>query len=282
MSQLNIQWMITVMQQAIDARDQGTNIFVSDFPEIADLAARGFLVINKRKKDADGNWYATAAENLTNDVVTAALTAAAAAPAPTPAPVPVPAPVDTLAQTAVPQFDTATAPAAPPVAAEGEVAIGGGTPRQVIDTFANADGDQFELEVGVAFVKRSNIAGLNAARQPRVEKYPFSKIADLKRDHIANDAFVPSFHIANKESKNISGMVTRNNEVYEKSHGVTFRAQQVGAEDPKGAGVRVFAMSIAQAPARKRANKKEAAPSAETLVDSGAQTVAQVPAIPAV
>lgn len=280
MSQLNIQWMITVMQQAIDARDQGTNIFVSDFPEIADLAARGFLIINKRKKDADGNWYATAAENLTNDVVTAALTSAA--PAPAPAPVPVPAPVDTLAQTAVPQFDAAQAPAAPPVAAEGEVAIGGGTPRQVLETFANADGDQFELEVGVAFVKRSNIAGLNAARQPRAEKYPFSKIADLKRDNIGNDAFVPSFHIANKESKNISGMVTRNNEVYEKSHGVTFRAQQVGAEDPKGAGVRVFAMSIAQAPARKRANKKEAAPSAETLVDSGAQTVAQVPTIPAV
>lgn len=273
MSQLNIQWMITVMQQAIAARDQGTNIFVSDFPEIADLAARGFLIINKRKKDADGNWYATAAANLTNDVVTAALTVP---------PVPVPEPVDTLAQTAVPQFDAAQAPAAPPVAAEGEVAIGGGTPRQVLETFANADGDQFELEVGVAFVKRSNIAGLNAARQPRAEKYPFSKIADLKRDNIANDAFVPSFHIANKESKNISGMVTRNNEVYEKSHGVTFRAQQVGAEDPKGSGVRVFAMSIAQAPARKRANKKEAAPSAETLVDSGAQTAAQVPTIPAV
>lgn len=304
MSALNLAWMITVVQQAIDARDQGTNIFVGNFPEIADLSARGYLEVNKRKKDADGNWFAVAPAGLTIETVSAALNPATAAPvAPVvqevqqPAPVapvaeatavtqqPAPAVADTLApatapslaETAQPQF--ASQPAVTPAA--GEVIIGQGLAHQTLNTVQNAENESFDIDVGVAYVKRSNIAALqNAVRKPRPEKYPFSVIANLKLDpaNLVNPAFVPSFHIANKESKNISGIVTRNNDLYEKQ-GVTFRAQQVDANDPKGAGVRVFAMSVDQAPARKTANKKKAAaaaavseaPSAATLVDNGVQ-----------
>lgn len=274
---LNRTWQSQVFAQALAASIGGTYIFVgAQHPEVQDLVDRGFLKLDKRKKDADGNVSATAVEGVTQDQVDATLAAADAqaqpAPAPTPAPVetlapePVPAPapaptapVDTLAATAQPVFNATAA------ATAGDVVLGG-TEHTVLDT-VELGGEQFEIETGVQYVKRSpNIA--NIARTPREDKYPFAALADAKRARLEDDTFLPSFHVAGKQLKNMSNLLSKYIKKYEASHGVTFRGQQVKDNDPKGAGVRVFAMNPATAPERKSPIRKKDAATAETLAAS--------------
>jgi len=286
---LNRNWQSQVFAQALAASVNGTYIFVgAQHPEVQDLVDRGFLKLDKRKKDADGNVSATAVEGITQDQVDATLAAAdataptpaatpapvetlapepapAPAPAPTAAPVPTPAPVDTLAQTAQPVFgadQNATA-----VSTSGDVVLGG-TDHTVLNT-VELGGEQFEIETGVQYVKRSpNIA--NIARTPREDKYPFAALADAKRERLDDDTFLPSFHVAGKQLKNMSNLLSKYIKKYEASHGVTFRGQQVKENDPKGAGVRVFAMNPATAPERKSPIRKKDAATAETLAASPA------------
>lgn len=258
---LNREWQKQVFAQALSAVANGTYIFVGpQYPEIEDLVARGFLKLDKRKKDAEGNVSAVAVDGITQDHVDAVLSTADAAPAPapvatetlapTPAPAPAPAPAPIAEQ---PVFD------GEPAATVSDVVLGS-TEHSVIDTVA-LGGENFEIETGVQFVKRApNIAAL-ARSTVREDKYPFAAIADLKLkpEHINDDTFLPSFHIANKQLKNMSGMLKRFIEKYEATTDVTFRAQQVKANDPKGEGVRVFAMNKHTAPARKSPAKKKGA-----------------------
>lgn len=284
---LNREWQIGVFAQALAATVDGAYIFVGPtIPEVEDLVAKGFLKLDKRKKDEAGNVSATAVSGVTEDQVRAALTAADVAAAPVPAPVPtatetlapqtpapVPAPAaDTtvqLAATAQPVFNNA----------ETQLAVGdvvlGSTDHAVVDT-VELGGEQFEIETGVQFVKRApNIA--NISRQPREDKYPFAVIAELKArpENIDNDEFLPSFHVANKQLKNMSNLMSKYIKQYEASHGVTFRGRQVkeSDNDPKGAGVRIFAMNPKTAPERKSPIRKKTAATAETLAASPATPV---------
>jgi len=294
---MNKQWQSQIFAQALAATLSGTHIFVGDYPETHDLVERGFLKLDKRKKDGEGNWSATAVAGVTQDQVDAALNAdAAPAPAPAPAPVttlenvavetapittlentvtqiPTPATPDNTAvlqATAQPVFgDTQVAAAA---AAAGDTVIGGAD-HAVVDTVTLGE-DTFAIETGVQFVKRApNTANLKRATV-REDKYPFAAIADLKAkpENINNDEYLPSFHIVGKQVKNMSGMLARYIAKYEASHGVTFRAQQVKAgTDPQGDGVRVFAMNKTTAPARKSPSKKKGTEQAATAESLSAQ-----------
>lgn len=298
MKLLDLAWMTSVMQQAIEATELQSNIYVGNFAETLALHEAGFIKIDKRKKDPEGNWYAVAIEGKTVAQMTEhfnAVNAAAAAqqaaeqqaaPAPlidpalaAPAPAteayaaPAPvlqeyaAPAADLAATAQPQFaaDTA-APAAQPTAAQLNNVIGEvlETP-QVLNTVPVGD-SAIEIVVGVPFIKHVPVGIQRKESTPRTEKYPFLQMADLKRGAIAEGKvdFIPSFHVAGAKTKNFASTVTRANNTYEKSHGVTFRATQAHANDPNGAGVRVYAMSLDQAPARATRKKKDEAEGTQT------------------
>ena len=279
MTKLNTAWMLNVLQQAIANTAAGEPIFVGAHPEIIALRDAGFLKIDKRKKGEEAGTFAAVATETASEVAFhAAFPAEVAQPVPAPLPV-ADAPQFEPAAPAEPQFEAPApapapapaAPLAPPVDQDSTeaVVIGAqGTPA-VVDTVTIGD-STIAIQTGIAYVKhkpkppeRKTVA--------RVEKYPFSVLADMKRANMqspeASDSFVPSFHVAGVVTKNFSGNVTRANEIYENSHGVTFRATTTGVDDVNGAGVRVFCMTIAQAPARAtRKVKGEVAQEAQTPV----------------
>lgn len=224
--------------------------------------------------------------------------AAVAAPAPTPMAAPAPveqAQVPNFAEQApaapaAPQFTdvnapvapvtqpvaevTQTAPAAPAAAfkANEAVELGLNQSHQVVAT-AETKAGQFEIEVGVPFIKKAQ--GFVAGNAPRrkaewTSKYPFSDIANAKIQAGISSEALPSFHLASTpdkkmEVKNISNDVKRASEYWEaqpiegSTDRVTFRALSVGADDPKGEGVRIYAIALSQAPARRTVKKKKAA-----------------------
>lgn len=257
MSTLNVAWMVNVLAQAIEATASGSYVPVGDHAEIHAMRDAGFIKFDKRKKDENNSWMATAAEGVTVTQLEQHFTAQDTAPqiqteaAAIPAAPAFEAPA--LEQTAAPQFTAEQAPAAPVV--HGEFVGQQLEAPVVVDTVTIGD-NAIEIESGIAYVKHVPVGLRNVA--PRSEKYPFEQLATLKQQS-TDVNFVPSFHIANMQTKNFSNTVTRANEKYEASHGVTFRAQRAPANDPKGEGVRVFAMSLDQAPARQSRKKKEVA-----------------------
>lgn len=261
--QLNTAWMLSVLQQAIANTAAGAPIFVGDHPEINALRDAGFLKIDKRKKGDEAGTYWAQATDTANEANFNAAFLAPAAPTALTDPNTTPA---TLEDTATPQFEQAAhaAPAPPPLApaplaapvstdqAESTV-IGANSNPQIVDTVVIGD-TSVAIQTGIAYVKHKPKPPTRDPNTVRAEKYPFSVLANMKRDNMhsatPDDNFVPSFHVAGAVTKNFSGNVTRANETYEASHGVTFRSTNAAADDVNGAGVRVFCMSIAQAPAR--------------------------------
>lgn len=117
-----------------------------------------------------------------------------------------------------------------------------------------------EIDVGVPFVAKVSKAA-EKKKNAGLEHHPFNDIAQFK---IQNPASLPSFHIADRAVKDMSNSVRRANERYEaEGSPVTFRAAPADETDPKGKGVRVFAMFTHEAPAQRRANRKKDDESAE-------------------
>lgn len=278
MTQLNTEWMLTVLRQAMANAASGSPIFVGDFPEIEALKQAGLLKVDKRKKgEEEGTFYATATEQASEAAFYAAFPPVQVQEA-------APAPAAPAVTDYVPQFEPATqtapveqqaapapapAPALAPAPAVQEAAdavvIGADATPTTVDTATIGD-TQFAIQTGIAFVKHKPKPPARKEGTVRQEKYPFSVLAKLKLDNMnsehPDDNFIPSFHVAGAVTKNFSGNISRanegteNNAGYEKTHGVTFRATQAAPNDPCGEGVRVFCMSLAQAPARQQRKAK--------------------------
>lgn len=128
--------------------------------------------------------------------------------------------------------------------ATGAVVVGAGVPT-VMATVVAAAGE-FALEVGVPFKVAE--PSQKKAGSAAAERYPFSALVDMK---LANPDQAPSFVVADKKMSNLSTTLKRASERYEESKGVTFRGTT------EGTGVRVHALFVTEAPAR-RVSKKAA------------------------
>lgn len=147
-----------------------------------------------------------------------------------------------------PQFsETAQAPAATDAADAPQVdyapVIGENVTYGVLDKVETQIGE-LDIEVGIPFKQT-----IKKASQPKAGSiYPFATLAEQERAH-PNTA--PSFHLKDKILKNMSASLRRACITFEESHGVTFRGRNVGADDPKGEGVRIFALQKDAVPARR-------------------------------
>lgn len=217
-----------------------------------------------------------AAHGIAADYAPFASLAAAAAPAPAIA-APTVAEVQQAAAAVQPTFHDVPAPTAPAFAepaqvapavqpaysANAEVLLGTGQQHQVVGQAESKNGT-FEIEVGIPFHKKATGfvkgQGRNAEWKPA---YPFNEIAENKIQSGIHSDQLPSFHVAGKEVRDMSTQVKRANEVWEAKEiagttdRITFRSANVGAEDPKGAGVRVYAMALSTAPAIRKRKPKE-------------------------
>lgn len=130
----------------------------------------------------------------------------------------------------------------------------GDTDHEVIAVARTRNGE-VEIDVGVPFVTKVSAAE-KKEKNKGLEHHPFGEIAKVK---MANPATAPSFHLANRAVKDISNSVRRANDKYEKEGSqVTFRAAAATEGDPKGPGVRVFALFLHEAPPQRRSSKKDA------------------------
>lgn len=282
MSTLNTTWMLAVLQQIIANTAAGAATDVSDCPEITALKDAGLIKVDKRKKGTtEGTYPATATETATVDAFHAAFPAQPQPPlAETAAPQfnDAPAPVaETPAPVAVPAPAPAPAPAPIAQVADGgqsevgeiDVKIGSDATPAVIETVTIGDA-AIAVQTGIAYVKYKPKAPVRKTPTARPEKYPFSVIAKLKYDNMHSDNpdenFIPSFHVAGVISKNFNGNISRANPKIEEMYGVTLRGVNAAPNDPNGAGVRVFCMSLEQAPARKPKKEVETAQVEQTPV----------------
>lgn len=129
----------------------------------------------------------------------------------------------------------------------------GDTEHEVIAVARTRNGE-VEIDVGVPFVTKVSAAE-KKEKNKGLEHHPFGEIAKVK---MANPATAPSFHLANRAVKDISNSVRRANDKYEKEGSqVTFRAAAATEGDPKGPGVRVFALFVHEAPPQRRSSKKD-------------------------
>lgn len=130
----------------------------------------------------------------------------------------------------------------------------GDNEHEVIAVARTRNGE-VEIDVGVPFVTKVSAAE-KKEKNKGLEHHPFGEIAKVK---LANPATAPSFHLANRAVKDISNSVRRANDRYEKEGSpVTFRASAATEGDPKGPGVRVFALFLHEAPPQRRSSKKDA------------------------
>lgn len=130
----------------------------------------------------------------------------------------------------------------------------GDNEHEVIAVARTRNGE-VEIDVGVPFVTKVSAAE-KKEKNKGLEHHPFGEIAKVK---MANPATAPSFHLANRAVKDISNSVRRANDKYEKEGSqVTFRAAAATEGDPKGPGVRVFALFLHEAPPQRRSSKKDA------------------------
>lgn len=130
----------------------------------------------------------------------------------------------------------------------------GDTDHEVIAVARTRNGE-VEIDVGVPFVTKVSAAE-KKEKNKGLEHHPFGEIAKVK---MANPETAPSFHLANRAVKDISNSVRRANDKYEKEGSqVTFRAAAATEGDPKGPGVRVFALFLHEAPPQRRSSKKDA------------------------
>lgn len=148
--------------------------------------------------------------------------------------------------------------AAPVVEQEG-VKIIGDADFEVAEVAHTRNGD-VDIDVGVPFVIKVSKAE-RKKETTGLEHHPFKDIAAFK---LQNPSSAPSFHVAGRAVKDMSNSVRRANERFEKEGStVTFRAQPAAENDPKGTGVRVFALFVHEAPAQRRSTRKVEADVAE-------------------
>lgn len=148
--------------------------------------------------------------------------------------------------------------AAPVVEQEG-VKIIGDADFEVAEVAHTRNGD-VDIDVGVPFVIKVSKAERKKATTG-LEHHPFKDIAAFK---LQNPSSAPSFHVAGRAVKDMSNSVRRANERFEKEGStVTFRAKRAAEHDPKGTGVRVFALFVHEAPAQRRSTRKVEADVAE-------------------
>lgn len=274
-TQLNLAWMLSTFVLAAQETAKGAYIVLDmAVPEVQDLVNRKYIKLNK-KLHSEGNSVAAIAvkgayaEDLIADLglsydesighvpvelrkpIEQATTEVAAQPEV--------APAFNVSDAAV--TEQAAQPAAPTFHGETAQPAAAAAP-QVVEVVERR-GKETAIALGVSYRPQTNNL---ASRAPQEEAYPYAEIVALK---VAHPNETPSFHVVGKESKDVSGMIRRHAKRYEESHGVTFRAQKVGADDINGAGVRVFALSLAEAPARP--NRKKGAD------DAGAAAAPQVP-----
>lgn len=279
MSTLNAAWMLSTFVLALQQTKASSYIKVDpELPEIKDLVSRKYIKTNKKLHNAEGTVGAVAvdgafAEDLISDLgldyetsivtvpvelrkddVPAVLDAPLAPQEPSAPAVPQVQEQAPAVEQAVEQAQQPQAPAfygeQPAQQPQAELKIGDGE-YQVLDEVERR-GKSIAIETGIAFVKKPTGFAKGTGRTNE-EAYPYAELVNAK---IANPASAPSFHLADAKTKNVSSMIKRHALKYEASHGITFRANTVDASDPKGAGVRVYALTVAEAPAR-RATKKD-------------------------
>ena len=278
MSRLNTAWMLQTFILAAQQTASGSFMEADTaVAEINDLVERKYLKLNKKLMNEGTVVGAVVvkgayAEDLIADLGLDYDTAILSVPADLRKPADVaevpttPAPVAQFEQPAVVQATEqpvfADTPAPVPQSTGMAVNTGTETTPHVVEVVERRE-KSIAIAVGVSYSApaKNNLA----QRAPQEEAYPYKEIVDLK---IAHPNETPSFHVVGKETKDVSGMIRRHALRYEKSHNVTFRAQTVGADDINGAGVRVFALSMAEAPARP--NRKKV-----TVADAVAETVAE-------
>lgn len=173
----------------------------------------------------------------------------------------IPTPAAPVTDTAAPEAESqlsAELGAAPVVEQEG-VKIIGDADFEVAEVAHTRNGD-VDIDVGVPFVIKVSKAERKKATTG-LEHHPFKDIASFK---LQNPSSAPSFHVAGRAVKDMSNSVRRANERFEKEGStVTFRAQPAAENDPKGTGVRVFALFVHEAPAQRRSTRKVEADVAE-------------------
>lgn len=159
---------------------------------------------------------------------------------------------------------TAVPEVKPAYGANEAVTLGAGQAHAVVGS-ATVKDQNFEIEVGVPFSKKAT--GFTKGNSPKREwkpTLPFEEIANAKISYGHDAEQLPSFHVPDSTTQKISGTVRRASDEYAKrpidgiNDLITFRATNVDETDPKGAGVRVFAMWLSKAPAVKTRTKKDA------------------------
>lgn len=123
-----------------------------------------------------------------------------------------------------------------------------------VATVAETKNGEVEIDVGVPFVIKVSAAE-KRKKSAKLEHHPFDATADFK---LKNPTSMPSFHIAGKAVKDMSNSVRRANDRYEANGSpVTFRVVGVDENDPKGKGIRVYAMFTSEAPEQRRTTRKD-------------------------
>lgn len=281
--------MVSTFIQILTSTENGSFVPVNpSYPEIIDLTERKYVKQNKKLHNKDGliayvavkganavdlltdlGYTAADREELSTiisseliEAMTQAQTPAPAAPttdaayaAPAPQVPQVPSAPEPSAALAVPAVPTATdatqtVPAAPTLG--GVVLAQATTP--VAAAAETAPAVQQELNVGEAASAAVSTIDFDVDFEAPASK-PTSKTIDydgLVKAKLAHPDTKPSLHIAGKKSKDISVPVRKQAEYYEQHNGITFRVRTVGDSDPKGAGVRIFALTVAEAPERRK------------------------------
>lgn len=267
--------MVSTFIQILTATENGSFVPVNaEYPEIIDLTERKYVKQNKKLQNKDGlvayvavkganvvdlltdlGYTAADREELSTIIsseLIEAMTQAQAPQAPsaeaTPAAPQVPQAPQVPAAPAVPTATDAaqTVPAAPTLG--GAVLAQATTPVAAVAETAPAV--QQELAVGeVVSTIDFDVDFVAPAGKPTSKTIDYDGLVKAK---LARPDTKPSLHIAGKKSKDISVPVRKQAEYYEQHNGITFRVRTVGDSDPKGAGVRIFALTVAEAPERRK------------------------------
>lgn len=268
MSALNRKWQVATFVSILTATESGSFVPVSpSYPEIVDLVDRKYVKKNAKLHNKDGNvafvavkgatvvdlltdlGYTAADSNelseiISQEVIQAMTQAQAAAAAPqapqvpqvpqTPAIPVAPAlggeqPAANAVAPAIPATTEVVQPAIPVIPA---IAA---TETQVQPAYASSG----DVDLDVVF----SSAATKPASNINYDAVVKAKLADPSK--------TPSIHVAGRKAKDLSGAVKRQAEYYEQHNGITLRARTVGDNDPKGAGTRIFALTVEEAPERK-------------------------------
>lgn len=278
---LNRAWQVATFVSILAATEAGSFVPVNAaYPEIIDLVDRKYVKKNTKLHNKDGNVAfvamkgATAVDLLTDlgytaadrdelsqiisqeliEAMTTAQTQAqpqvAAAAAPRAPQIPA-APIAPAAQAETPV--TASTPAAPTV---GGAVAPIATAAPVLPRTDGAAQSQPALDLGMSDEIDFGVAFTTVASKPSSKTLNYDGLVKAK---LADLTSQPSLHVAGRKAKDLSAPVKRQAEYYEKTNGITFRVRSVGDTDPKGAGVRIFALTLEEAPERRAFGGKKAA-----------------------